>query len=61
MERARSYYVDKNVRGIGAEVEFIDMVHDFEVYIRDSEMFEASKHGGDISLNESGQVLDADE
>jgi hypothetical protein len=61
MERVKSYYVDKNVRGIGAEVEFIDLVHDFEVYIRDSEMFEPSKRGADIALNESGEVVSAEE
>jgi len=50
MERAKSFYVDKDVRcvGVGAQVEFIDLVHDFEVYIRDQEMFAPSSQQIDI-------------
>ena len=40
----RTFYIEKDVRENKREdkKEFVDMVHEFEVYLRDSEMFEAT-------------------
>ena len=44
MDRMRTFYIEKDVRENKREdkKEFVDLVHEFEVYLRDSEMFEAT-------------------
>ena len=53
MERAKKFYVEKNLRVTSAqspEVEFLPLIHEFEVYLRDTEMFKRD-YDAAITLN----------
>ena len=45
MDRIKTFYIEKGVRenNIEDKKDFLDLVHDFEVYIRDSDMFESTE------------------
>lgn len=43
-DRIKQFYIDRDVRAQSTRTEFLPLVHDFEVYLRDTEMFEHDSH-----------------
>ena len=52
-ERAKQFYIDRDIKGDNKKQEFLPLVHDFEVYLRDHEMFDNS--AGAVELDEYDQ------
>ena len=52
-DRVKQFYIDRDIRGNVKRTEFLTIVHDFEVYIRDEEMFQSNSPA---ALDENGEA-----
>lgn len=57
MHRIKTFYIEKGVRknNIEDKKDFLDLVHEFEVYIRDIDMFES------VEINDIYNVTEQDD